>query len=122
VSTHHRELELTEARQRAYSRSGNFHADPDAASALGLPGLVAQGMQVFAPAYGILLDEWGDDFLAHGTVELRFVAMVVAGEVVAAAVTIEDDSANVEVTVTNDDRVAVVGTAKVPRAGERSGP
>jgi acyl dehydratase len=106
-----RALELTAERQRAYSRSGNFHADPESATALGLPGLVAQGMQVFAPAYGVLLDEWGDDFLAHGALEVRFVAMVVAGETAAAGVTVDSDGATVEVTVTNDGRVAVVGTA-----------
>ena len=38
--------------------------------------LVAQGMQVAGPAYGLLLDEWGDDFLAHGTIELKFVGLV----------------------------------------------
>jgi acyl dehydratase len=111
MRAHRRELALTSERQRAYSRSGNFHADPESASALGLPGLVAQGMQVLAPAYGVLLDEWGEDFLAHGTLEVRFVAMVVAGETAAADVTIDGDEANFEVTVTSDDRVAVVGAA-----------
>ena len=113
MSVLRRELELTAERQRAYSRSGNFHADPESASALGLPGLVAQGMQVFAPAYALLLETWGDDLLAHGDVELRFVAVVVAGETAAAAVTIDANTAAIEVTVTNDDRVAVVGTARL---------
>jgi len=113
MSVLRRELELTAERQRAYSRSGNFHADPGSASALGLPGLVAQGMQVFAPAYALLLETWGDDLLARGEVELRFVAMVVAGETAAAAVTIDRNMADIEVTVTNDDRVAVVGTARL---------
>ena len=113
MTVERRDLELTAERQRAYSRSGNFHADPESASALGLPGLVAQGMQVFAPAYSLLLDAWGDDLLARGQVELRFVAMVVAGETAAATVTIEGNTATIEVTVPNDDRVAVVGTAHV---------
>jgi acyl dehydratase len=109
-----RELELTAERQRAYSRSGNFHADADTAADLGLPGLVAQGMQVAAPAYGLLLDEWGEALLERGELELRFVAMVVAGETADAAVTFDaEDAATVEVTVTSDDRVAVVGTVRV---------
>ena len=66
---------------RAYSRRGNFHSDAETASALGLPGLVAQGVQIAGPAYNLLLDEWGDDFLAHGELDLRFVGMVVAGDV-----------------------------------------
>ena len=30
-------------------------------------------MQVAGPAYGLLLDAWGEEFLAHGTIELKFV-------------------------------------------------
>ena len=48
----------------------------------GLPGLVAQGVQVAGPAYGMLLDAWGEDFLAHGEIDLRFVGMVVAGDTI----------------------------------------
>ena len=33
---------------------------------LGLGGLLVQGVQVAGPAYGELLDHWGDDFLRHG--------------------------------------------------------
>jgi acyl dehydratase len=86
MSTRRRDLLLTPALLRAYSRRGNFHSEPDEADRLGLPGLVAQGMQVAGPAYGVLLDEWGEDFLAHGEVELKFVGMVVDGETVDAAV------------------------------------
>src|SRR5262249_665241 len=50
----------------AYSRRGNYHSDPDTAQRIGLPGLVAQGVQVAGPAYGALLDAWGDEFLEHG--------------------------------------------------------
>ena len=48
----------------AAARSSGYHA------------LVAQGMQVAGPAYGLLLDAWGEDFLAHGTIELKFVGRV----------------------------------------------
>lgn len=109
-----RALELTAERQRAYSRGGNFHADADAAADLGLPGLVAQGMQVAAPAYGLLLDEWGDALLGRGELELRFVAMVVAGETAAAVVELPSaEAATFEVTVTDSDRVAVLGSARL---------
>ena len=47
-------------RPARYSRAGNFHSDPEEARRLGMPGLVAQGMQVCGPAYGVLLDAWGD--------------------------------------------------------------
>lgn len=107
-----RDLHLTPELQRAYSRGGNFHADEEQARTLGLPGLVAQGMQVVGPAYGLLLDEWGDDFLAHGELELKFVGMVVAGETVAAAVQVGGDAATIEVTRRGDGTTAVVGNAR----------
>src|SRR4030081_4130008 len=65
MSTHRRDLLLTPELLRAYSRRGNFHSDADEASKLGLAGLVAQGMQGAGAAYGVLLDEGGDEFLDH---------------------------------------------------------
>ena len=56
-----RSLHLTAELLRRYSRRGNFHSDVDAAATIGYSRLVAQGMQAAAPAYGLLLDEWGDD-------------------------------------------------------------
>jgi acyl dehydratase len=109
---HERSLALTDDNLRAYSRRGNFHADADEAAALGLPGLVAQGMQVAGPAYALLLDEWGEEFLAHGEVELKFVGMVTAGHTVDAAVTVDGDDATFEVTRRDDGRVAVLGSAR----------
>ena len=38
-----RTLELTPELLRAYSRRGNFHSDPEAASRLGYDKLIAQG-------------------------------------------------------------------------------
>ena len=49
---------------------------PDAAARARLRRLVAQGMQVAGPAYGLLLDAWGEEFLAHGAIELKFVGIV----------------------------------------------
>jgi acyl dehydratase len=111
MSTHRRDLQLTPELLRAYSRRGNFHSDADEARKLGLPGLVAQGMQVAGPAYGVLLDEWGEEFLDHGEIELKFVGMVMDGETVGAAVTIDGAYADVEVVNRELGRTAAVGRA-----------
>jgi acyl dehydratase len=116
VGTHRRKLLLTPELLRAYSRRGNFHSESDEADKLGLPGLVAQGMQVAGPAYGMLLDEWGDEFLERGELELKFVGMVMDGETVDATVAIDGDHAEIEVVNRDRDRVAVVG-----RASRRAG-
>ena len=106
-------LHLTEDLVRAYSRRGNFHSDPQTASALGMPGLVAQGVQATGPAYNLLLDAWGEEFLAHGELDVRFVGMVVAGDEIDARVELDDDAgtATIEVADTTAGRTAVVGTA-----------
>jgi acyl dehydratase len=105
-----RSLHLTPELLRRYSRRGNYHSDPDAAAALGYSRLVAQGMQVAAPAYGMLLDEWGDDFLTHGTFTVKFVGMVTDGETADADVELGAERATI--TVTCGDRTAVVGSAE----------
>jgi acyl dehydratase len=105
---------------RAYSRRGNYHSDTATATELGLPGLVAQGLQVAGPAYGELLDAWGDEFLAHGELELRFVGAVLAGDTVDAHVELDpDDHATIEITNTSRARVAVVGAARRVSSRER---
>jgi acyl dehydratase len=108
-----RSLELTAERLVAYSRRGNFHSDPEVAASIGYEKLVAQGMQSFGPAYGLLLDEWGEDFLAHGTVVLKFVGMVVEGETVEAEVALEagGGEAAIEVRDVTTGSTAVVGRA-----------
>ena len=68
-------------------------------------------MQVAAPAYGILLDDWGDEFLAGGTIALKFVGMVVDDETVVADVEIDPGSGAAAITVACGDRIAVVGHA-----------
>lgn len=117
MTTRRRSLHLTPELLHAYSRRGNFHSDPEEARRLGLPGLVAQGMQVAGPAYGLLLDEWGEDFLAHGELELKFVGMVVDGQTVDATVTVTDGNADIEVSNRDRDRVAAVGRARRAAAG-----
>lgn len=114
MSTTTRSLTLTEELLRAYSRRGNFHSEPDEARRIGLPGLVAQGMQVAGPAYGIALDAWGDDFLAHGVIDLKFVGMVVDGQTVDAAVDLDEHTAGAEATVVDHETgaVVVVGTMR----------
>jgi acyl dehydratase len=111
MSTHRRDLRLTPELLRSYSRRGNFHSDADEAGKLGLPGLVAQGMQVAGPAYGMLLDEWGEEFLEHGEIELKFVGMVMDGETVNATVTIDGAHADFEVVNRERGRTAAVGRA-----------
>ncbi|MGZ4691254.1 MAG: MaoC family dehydratase [Acidimicrobiia bacterium] len=104
-------LELTPELLRAYSRRGNFHSDPELSAALGYEHLVAQGMQVAGPAYGLLLDAWGEEFLAHGTIELKFIAPATDGETVEAAVDPGPDDAAIEVQNISSGRTAVVGRA-----------
>jgi acyl dehydratase len=106
-----RSLRLTPELLRLYSRRGNYHSDPDAAADIGYDRLIAQGMQVAGPAYGLLLEAWGDEFLAHGTLILKFVGVVTDGETVEA--TIEDADGDAAITVVCGDRTAVVGNASV---------
>jgi acyl dehydratase len=106
-----RTLELTPELLRLYSRRGNIHSDPEAASALGYDKLVAQGMQVAGSAYGLLLDEWGDDFLARGELELKFVGVATDGETVEATVEVDGDAATITVENITAGRTSVVGTA-----------
>jgi acyl dehydratase len=112
-----RSLTITEELVRAYSRRGNYHSEPAMSADLQLPGLVAQGVQAAGPAYGALLDAWGEDFLAHGEIEMRFVGIVLAGDTVDARIEVDDDTATFEVVNTTSSRTAVVGTAR--RSGHR---
>jgi acyl dehydratase len=106
-----RTLLVSEDLVRRYSRRGNFHSEHSTAEQLGLPGLVAQGTQVTGPAYGLLLDEWGEEFLAYGELDVKFVGMTVAGETVTAELGAPPDgerTAHAIILVTNDDRGAIV--------------
>jgi acyl dehydratase len=106
-----RELVVTEELVRAYSRRGNYHSDAGLSAGLKLPGLVAQGMQAAGPAYGLLLDAWGEAFLAGGEIDMRFVGIVLAGDTIEAEVTVDDGSAVFEVVDTTAGHTAVVGRA-----------
>jgi acyl dehydratase len=107
-----RTIVITEELIRRYSRRGNYHSEAATAAELGLPGLVAQGTQVTGPAYGLLLGVWGEDFLAHGSLDVRFVGVTLADDRVTASVNIDGDSATIA--VRNDTRGtnAVVGDAQ----------
>jgi acyl dehydratase len=107
-----RSLTISEELVRAYSRRGNYHSDAAMSADLQLPGLVAQGVQAAGPAYGALLDAWGDEFLAHGEIEMRFVGIVLAGDTIDARIEIDDDTATFEVVNTTAAHTAVVGTAR----------
>ena len=107
-----RSLHLTDEMLVGYSRRGNFHSDPETAAGLGYSGLVAQGMQSVGPVYGLLLDEWGDDFLAHGELEVTFVGVVLGGDTIDAVVElVDDETAQITVTIAGTERTAVVGSA-----------
>jgi acyl dehydratase len=97
---------------RAYSRRGNYHSDPETAREIGLPGLVAQGVHVAGSAYAALLAAWGEEFLAHGEVELRFVDMVLSDQEIVTEVAIDGDTAHLTVDNVTAGRTAVVGNAR----------
>jgi acyl dehydratase len=107
-----RSLTITEDLIRAYSRRGNYHSEAGTAAELGLPGLVAQGLQAAGPAYGELLDAWGDAFLELGEIEMKFVGVVLADHTVTARVTVDGDTAAFDVENEHAGRLAVVGTAR----------
>ncbi|MBI2169492.1 MAG: hypothetical protein HYU28_08330 [Actinobacteria bacterium] len=91
-----RSLTLTADLLRTYSRAGNFHSDDAAAQAMGLPGMVAMGMQTLGPAYGCCLDAWGPGFVASGSVEARFFGLVLEEDTVEARVIRDGELATFE--------------------------
>ena len=69
-------------------------------------------MQVAGPAYDVLLDAWGEDFLAHGEIDMRFVGMVLAGDTIEVAVELSPgELASIEVVNTTSGQTAAVGRA-----------
>lgn len=111
-------LHVTEDLVRRYSRRGNFHTEPTTAASLGLPGLVAQGTQVTGPAYGLLLDAWGEEFLASGELDVRFVGMTLAGDTVTATVTCEETVASIGAAATDVISAEPTGEAHADATGE----
>ena len=68
----------------------------------------------------MLLDAWGEEFLAHGEIDLRFVGMVVAGDTVEARVEIDDSgTATIEVVNTTAGTTSVAGSATRAEPGSR---
>ena len=111
MTEHTRTFTITEDRIRAYSRRGNYHSDAETASALGLPGLVAQGTQAFGPAYALALDQFGDDLLERGEIDVKFVGLVMAGDGVEARIeNVNEIECTIEVRNTKSGRTAVIGT------------
>ncbi|MCU1457713.1 MAG: MaoC like domain [Actinomycetia bacterium] len=106
-----RSLELTPDRIRAYSRSGNFHSDAEAARNAGLTRPVAQGMHLLGPAYGILLEQWGSEFLELGALEAQFVAMTFEGTTVDVTVHVGVEEAVIEVHDQPDGELLATGAA-----------
>lgn len=92
-----RTLTLTADLLRTYSRAGNFHSDDGAARAMGLPGMVAMGMQTLGPACGLLLDDGGEDLLGRAEMEARFFGLVLEGDTVEATVARSNGTASFEV-------------------------
>lgn len=98
-----------------YSRRGNFHTDAEHSESLGLPGLVAQGTQASGRAFGQLLEAWGEEFLAHGSLDLKFVGMVIGGDEIETTVDFDADATSATVNVHNlrSNATSVVGTAGI---------
>jgi hypothetical protein len=70
------------------------------------------------PAYGLLLDAWGEDFLAHGALEVTFVGMVTDEQTVEATVDgLDATEASIRVENLTAGTTAVVGTARREAAG-----
>lgn len=97
-----RRVTLTRELLRTYSRAGNFHSQDAAARAMGLPGMVAMGMQTLGPACSLVLEDQGVECLAHAELEARFFGLV-----------LEDDT--VEATVAHDKRQATFAIRNVTK-------
>lgn len=114
-----RSLRLEPELLRTYSRRGNFHSEPELAARLGYPAPVAQGMQVAAPAYGLLLEAWEDALLRDAEVHWTFHRPVVAGRTVTALAQIGPDAASFTVGIDDESgapeasRAAVSGRARL---------
>jgi acyl dehydratase len=70
-------------------------------------------MQVAGPAYGALLNEWGNAFLTHGEIDVRFVAMVLEGQTVEVDIELAPNGTEATIMVENitTGHVAAVGSA-----------
>ena len=103
---------------RAYSRRGQLPLRRGDRGAVGLPGSSRRACRSRTRVRA-LLDAWGEEFLAHGEIELRFVGMVLAGDdVEARGRRSTDDDATIAVENVRPTRTAVVGRAVGTRSTE----
>lgn len=108
-----RQLMMTRDLLRTYSRAGNFHSDDGAARSMGLPGMVAMGMQTLGPAYGLVLDAWGEEFVERGELEARFFGLVLEDDTVDVAMTRNDARATFAVRNATKGLDTATGSARL---------
>lgn len=99
----------------------NQHTDEAIAKSLGRPGVIVQGLQISALVHELLTQAFGTAWMRGGSLKVRFLKMVVAGDTltakgrVAAVEPLPDaDRVSVEVACTNQrSETPLVGTATV---------
>ncbi len=119
---------LTSAQLKSYStwpegqrNMQNQHTDEAVAKSLGRPGVIAQGLHVSALVHELLTQAFGTAWMRGGSLKVRYLKMVVAGDTVTAKgrVTaveplLDADRVTVEVACTNQrGETPLVGTATV---------
>lgn len=100
----HRPKTVSLERMRGFSGwpSRNIHTDDELAKACGLPGPIASATMYQAYFVELMLDFFGEDWMRHGTMQLAFVRMVAAGDVLspkAAVQTVEASENGVRLTL-----------------------
>lgn len=97
MSTVSARLEVTQARIDAYGRANGdaerMHYDPAYARSLGFRGTIAHGTLLAAPLVDLALHRFGPAFLVSGTLAIRWVSAVCAGDLQVATI---DDSGEIE--------------------------
>ena len=90
-------LEVTQARIDAYGRANGdaepMHYDAAYARSLGFRGTIAHGTLLAAPLVDLALRRYGPAFLVCGTLALRWVSAVCAGDLQVATI---DDEGQIE--------------------------
>jgi acyl dehydratase len=98
----------------------NLHTDPGTAQRVGLPAAVASGTQFQGHAVELLVELFGPDWLSSGSMDVKFVRGVPAGEtlhVEAVVVSVGSAEGGTEVLldiscVNTEGRPALVGSAR----------
>jgi len=93
----------------------NLHTDHDVTQRIGLPGVIAAGTQLQAYLTEMMIDLFGEAWMAHGTMELKFIKTVLVGDLVLSKATVEskrtvgsDQELTLDVWCENQDGVKVV--------------